>query len=187
MTRLTQSILKTLSIACIMGMALAAVPTGGALAAGEYDEGSPPVPGIGSHERLERAWLRLKEVYGHQADRLSRASEVIEKVQLLIAKAEEKGLDSSLVQAALEAFTAHIPRAQEIHTQGSAILAAHAGFDGSGEVTDPAAARETVSNLAQVVKDAHDAMEGTGISLREAIRALRELVRPGSGEIPPEP
>ncbi len=185
MIRLTPFILKILSITCILGMGLVVIPTGGALAAGKYEEGIPPLTEIGSHERLERAWLRLKEVYGHQADRLSRASEVIEKVQNLIDKADAKGLDTSLVQVALEAFSAHIPQAQEIHTQGTAILADHAGFDGSGGVTDPAAARETVSNLAQVVKDAHDAMEGTGISLREAIRALREAVRPGSGDIPP--
>ena len=185
MSHMTRLIFKILSIACTLGMALAVIPNGGALAASEYEEGFPPRDETHAHERLERAWVRLQETYGHQGDRLSRASEVIGKVQNLIDKADEKGLDTSLVQAALEAFTGHIPLAQEIHDQGSAILEGHAGFDEAGGVTNPEAARESVSSLAQVIKNAHDAMEGTGIALREAIRLLRETYQPGTRVDPP--
>ncbi len=108
---------------------------------------------------------------------LTQAEAVIDRVQALVDKANQKGLDTKAVQAALNAFSTVIPAAQTAHNRGTSILSSHAGFDSNGKVTDPAAAIETTQAMAQVLKDTRLAMNGTGRALRQAIREFRQANR----------
>jgi hypothetical protein len=140
-------------------------------------DGVVPVPARGN-ERLEQIWARAQTVFQRQGDRLAKADDFLAKAQPLIDRASQKGWDTSAVQAALNAFAAVIPAAQAAHDPGAAIKTSHNGFDADGNVTDRAAAIETVKSLGQVLKDTRAAMNGTGQALREAVKAFRNAHRP---------
>jgi hypothetical protein len=154
----------------VLAIALAALPFAGASAAALNGQTNPQP----DNTRLENLWARQQAVYQRQSDRLANASTFIARAQTLIDKASAKGWDTSAVQAALNALSAVIPAVQAAHAPGAAIIAAHAGFDASGTVTDRATAIATVKSLAQVFQDTHTAMDGTLKALYEAVKAFRQ-------------
>jgi ABC-type transporter Mla subunit MlaD len=81
------------------------------------------------------------------------------------------------VQTALDAFQAAVQDARPIINSANGIVTSHKGFDDSGKVTDRTQAIETVKELGQHLKDARAAMNGTGQTLRQAIKAFREAHR----------
>ena len=164
--------------ALVLAIGLAALPSTGASAAGLSDQTTPPAIQVADNPRLELAWARAQALYQREDTRLARSSDFINKAQVLIDKADQKGWDTSAVQAALDALASVIPAVQAAHAPGAAILASHAGFDENGHVTDRSAAIETLKALAQVLKDTRTAMDGTGRALREAVRAFRTAHHP---------
>jgi hypothetical protein len=178
--------------ALILALGFAALPIESTMAAEHQDDSNPPVnqPSVEGNpdpryqnnnrdgERLEQAWARMKTTYLRQGDRLSRAGEFITRAHSLIEKANQKGWDTSTVQAALGAFAAVIPAAQFAHNHGTAIIASHEGFDTDGKVTDRITAVETVKSLGLVIKNTRLAMNGTGQTLRQAVRTFRDSHRP---------
>jgi len=180
---LTALFKKVLLAALILGVVLSASPIAGAQAKGPAEDGKPP-SGERSNLRLEQAWARVQAAYQRQGDRLAKVDEVVGKVQTLISKANEKGWDTSAIQAALSAFQAAVSNASAIHANASGIIANHAGFDANGKVTDRAQAVETVKALRQALKDARDAMGGTGKALIEAIKAFIAAHRPAQSPAP---
>jgi hypothetical protein len=160
---------KTVFLALIAALGLAAMPFVSVFAAGENDPTTPP-PGQISNERLERVWARQLRIY----ERMGRTDDFVAKVQKLIDRAKANGKDVFAVQAALEAFEAAAKDAQPIYESAKGIINSHPGFDSNGKVTDPAQARETVKAMREKFKEIHDALNGTGKVLREAIRAFRQ-------------
>jgi hypothetical protein len=169
---------KVLLVVLLAALGLAAFPAAGASAAGPAEEGNPPRQI--DPARLEQAYARLVDWYTHQSTWMGKADANIARIQTLIAKATERGYDASAVQAALDAFTAVLPAARTYNQQAAGILAAHAGFDESGKVTDAAAAAETLRSLHAALQSAHQTMNGTGQALRDAIRAFRDANQPPS-------
>ncbi len=162
---------KTVLLALIAALGLAAMPFVSAFAAGEKDPTPPPAERRQiSSERLERVWARQLRIY----ERMGRADELTAKVQKLIDRAKTNGKDISAVQSALDAFEAAAKDAGPIYESANGIINSHPGFDSNGKVTDPAQARETVKAMRAKFKEIHDAMNGTGKALREAIRAFRQ-------------
>jgi hypothetical protein len=157
----------------VVGIGMAAIPFGTVSAASLEDPANPPVAQA-DHLRLERVWMREQLRFQREGFWLSQAQAVITHIQTLIDKASQKGLDTSEVQAALNAFSTVIPAAQAAHDKGTPIISNHAGFDASGKVTDPVTAVDTTQALAQVLKDTRLAMNGTGKALRQAIREFRQ-------------
>jgi hypothetical protein len=158
----------------VVGNGVAAIPFGTVSAASLDDPATPPVAQA-DHIRLERQWMREQLRFQREGFWLTQAQAVINRIQALIDKANQKGLDTSKVQAALDAFSTVIPTAQAAHNQGTPIISNHAGFDASGKVTDAVTAIETTQALAQVLKDTRLAMNGTGKALRQAIREFRQV------------
>jgi len=183
MFKITALFKKIVLAAMVLAVSLAALPFVSASAAGSNDPATPPANQSLSSFRLEQNWVREQATYQREDNRLDNASTFIAKVQVLINKAKGKGWDTSVVQAALDAFAAVIPAAKAVHAPGAAIIASHAGFDAAGKVTDRTAAIQTTKALAQVLKDTRSAMNGTGKALREAIRAFRDK-HPGSTNQP---
>jgi hypothetical protein len=169
----------------ILVIGLAVLPSTGVSAAGLQDETTPPANQPANYARLEHIWVRAQTAYQRQGDRLAKADEFIARVQSLIDRANQKGWDTSAVQAALNAVATVIPAVQAAHDPGAAIIASHSGFDANGKVTDRAAAVETVKALGQVLKDTRSAMNGTGRALREAIKAFRDAHRPAQAPAVP--
>ncbi len=169
----------------VLAIGLAAIPAVSASAAGLQDQTTPPANQPADNARVEQVWARAQSVYQRQTDRFTKADAFIVRAQSLIDKANQKGWDTSAVQAALNALAAVIPAAQAAHDPGAAIIASHNGFDANGKVTDRAAAVETVKALAQVLKDTRTAMDGTGMALREAVRAFRDAHQPAQAPTAP--
>jgi len=162
---------KTIFVALVIVLSLAATPFVSVFAAGKNDPTPPPAERRQiSNERLERVWARQLRLY----KRMGHIDELITKAQKLIDRVKANGKDVSALQAALDAFEAAVKAAQPSYESAKGIINSHQGFDSNGKVTDPAQARETVKALRAKFKEIHDAMDGTGKLLREAIRAFRQ-------------
>jgi len=159
---------KTIVLALLAALGLAALPFVNASAAGNYD---PSVPqGEVASERLERVWARQRRIYG----RMGRTDEFIEKIQKMIDRAKENGKDVSDVQSALEAFKSAAKEVQPTCESIKGIINSHPGFDSNGKVTDTEKAKETVRAMHEKFKEIHRIMNGTGKALRQAIRDFRQ-------------
>jgi hypothetical protein len=162
---------KTILLALVAALGLAAMPFIRVSAAGANDPTPPPQPaGQIRTERLEQVWARQLRVY----DQMGRTDEFIERVQKLIDRAKANGKDVSAVQAALDAFKAAARDAQPIYEGIKGIINSHQGFDSNGKVIDPEKAKETVQAMHEKFREIRDAMNGTGKALHEAIKAFRE-------------
>jgi hypothetical protein len=166
MFKLTSMFKKTALVVLVLALGLAVFPVMGASAAGLNAQPD--------NTRVERVWMREQVLFNREGARLANANVFTTRAQSLINKANQKGWDTSSVQAALNALSAVIPAAQAAHNPGSAIIASHAGFDANGKVTDRTTAIATAKSLAQVLKDTRTAMNGTGKALRAAIKAFRD-------------
>jgi hypothetical protein len=189
MTKITSFLSKALLIVTLAVMALAGLPAGTVFAAGLQDD---PQPGRGRDyiPRLERIFEHQQDRYDHQTQLLERVPTFIDRIQSLIDRATEKGYDPSAVQAALDAFSAAIPAAQAAHDQAGALIAAHAGFDDKGKVTDARTALQTVKDVHDAFRTFVDTLLPQFISLRQAIHAfidknnLRGQLRPEATAAP---
>src|SRR6266540_2472671 len=153
---------KTILLALVAALGLAAMPFVSVSAAGEYDP-TPPPQGKISNERLERVWARQLRIY----ERMGHTDEFIARVQKLIDRAKENGKDVSAVQAALDAFAAKAKDAQPVYESIKGIINSHQGFDENGKVTDPAKAKETIQSMHEKLKEIRETMDGAGKALRE--------------------
>lgn len=177
---------KYLLVVLVLGLGLLALPTAGVSAAGLTDEPPPPAEGE-DYTRLETAYTRLSEWYTHQTNWMDKAEANIARIQTLIDKALARGIDTSALQAALNAFAADYPEARPYNLQAGEILAAHAGFDAGGKVTNPEQAVETLRSLHTALQTAYETMGGanhTGKALMEAVKAFIEANRPSPAPAP---
>ncbi|MFH2103057.1 MAG: hypothetical protein ABIJ39_06840 [Chloroflexota bacterium] len=177
MSKISVLLKKVLLVLLIAGIGLSAMPITSVAASGLADEADPPRQQMET-ARITQAYARLVEWYNRQSSWMDQSDAIIARVQNLIDQATARGLDASAVQAALNAFAAAVPNAKVYNQQAGAIVASHPGFDDSGNVTDPRQAIETVRSLHQALKTAHDTMNGTGMALKEAIKAFIEANRP---------
>jgi septal ring factor EnvC (AmiA/AmiB activator) len=171
------SIFKKLFLMTIaMGMVLAAFPAT-SFAAPLRADPTPRAP-RDINGRLERIFARQQQQVEHQAQFLDRVDDLASRIQNLIDKAKEKGLDTSAVQAALDAFKAGLPAAQTAHQKVADLIAAHTGFDGQGKVIDSGQALDTVQAISQSNNDFREAILEPGKALRDAIRNFRQANPP---------
>ena len=186
MKKFTTLFKKTILVALIAAMALAALPVTSAYASDLNDPADPPAgDGTGrSGERLKHAWVRLQRAYERQGRMLDRADTMAEKIQNLIDRMEENGKDVVALQAALDAFEDAIKDAHPIYEGAKGIINSHKGFDDDGKITDREKAVETVKDLGSMLKEIRGIVDEPGKALREAIRAFRDANRPAdaSGE-----
>jgi hypothetical protein len=165
---------KIVLFVVITALGLAVLPVTGAAAAGLNDPAVLPPAGQQEYPRIERIWDREQKRYDRQGALLDKAVTLVTRVQALLDKAAQKGLDVSAIQAALDAFQQAIPAAQAAHEPGAVIIRTHSGFNANGEVQDRDKALETIRALQQVLKDTRIAMDGTGWALWQAIREWRQ-------------
>jgi len=176
--------MKVFLVGTILSLGFLSFPVLGAHAAGLNDQTTPPAPTQQTSTRLQAAWSRVQKTYQTQGAMLTKAASQVSKAQALIDKANEKGWDTSAVQAALTAFQSALQTAQSVHDGGASIISAHAGFDASGNVVDPTQAKATIQALRQVNQNTRSAMDGTGKALIAAIKALRQDHRPTTPATP---
>ena len=136
---------------------------------------STPAP---PNDRLQNAWQREQTIYARLGRFFDGADGRLAKAQGLIDKARGKGKDVSALQAALDAFSAAVKYARPIYAGGKGIVAAHKGFDSSGNVVDAGQALQTVLDLRTKLKDVRDMLVAPGKALRDAVQAFRQANHP---------
>ena len=124
----------------------------------------------------EQAWLT-----GQQAN-LDKSAGVVSDVQNLISVAQANNLKTGLLSGVLSGFQAKTDKAQAAHASAEAILAAHAGFDDSGDVTNVGEATKTIKDAGKALMDAHNFLSTSTKTLLAAVDAWRILnhVNPAS-------
>ena len=170
---------KTVLIALVAALALAALPVTSAHASGLYDPADPPAEETRLRDkRLERIWAHMQRVYERQGHMLEHADRLVEHIQNLIDRLEENGKDVTALQAALDAFEDALREAHSVYESATRIIDAHAGFDVGGNVTDREKAIETVRELGEKLKEIRQIVGEPGKALREALKAFRDARRP---------
>ncbi|MGD8404345.1 MAG: hypothetical protein PVJ21_11840 [Anaerolineales bacterium] len=173
---------KTVLVALVATLALAALPVTSVFASGINDPETPPVDTAHlTDERLERVWIRMQRVYERQGYRLDRADIVIERVQNLSDRLEENGVDVTALQVALGTFEEALKDAHPIYESAKGIINAHPGFDADGNVTDHEKAIDTVKDLGEKLKEVRKTINEPGKALHEALKAFRDVHRPADG------
>jgi hypothetical protein len=130
--------------------------------------------------KVEQQRLKLQDA------RLKRATEYAAKIDSLIAKLKAKGKDTAALEQAVSTFRAGIEQARAEWQLASDILAAHAGFDAAGKVTNADEARTTLKDAHGHMEQAHTIARGAYKSLRAAIVAYRKANREVKEPVAPE-
>ena len=171
---------KSLIVAAIAAMGLSALPFVNAYAQSANPPGTP-APGQPSNDRLQKAWTKAQTVYAQIGKILDNANTAISKIQTKLDDAKAKGKDVSSVQTALDAFSAAVKNVQPIYADLQTIIQSHAGFDASGNVTDPTQAFQTVQDFRSKSMEIRQAgVREAGKALREAMQAFRQANQPAT-------
>ena len=125
-------------------------------------------------DKLSKAFAAEKTWLDKQQTAIEKSDKVVTKVEEFIDKAAAKGLDVTVLENALAAFTAAMPAVRTEHQNADSILSAHAGFDANGEVTDRPAARETVKDARRALGEAHMTMTQAFWALRDAVEEWKD-------------
>lgn len=158
--------LAALALACLGALIL--VPGRPAAAAPAVDEA--PL--------LEQLYQRVVYALGGQQMSLDIAATVIEQVQGWIDRLDERGEDTTALQAALDAYQVSVSEAQGQHDSAAAILAAHAGFDDDGHVTNRVDAWQTVRSATRELRSAGQTLHTAAQTLRQVAADWRADHRP---------
>ena len=125
---------------------------------------------VADYTRLEEAFARLNEWYAIQDANVGKAYNAIARIEEVLARGEELGIDTSPIQALMPDLYAAVDRAAAAHTSASDILSSHAGFDSNGGVVDPQQALETC-------RAAHESLAAGRDSLLQARESVHEIIR----------
>lgn len=174
MKKITSMFKKTILVALVAALTVAALPLTGVFAAPAQDPSTPPAEGERSGFKLERLWLRATQGVERFGKLIERSDTMTEKMQALLDKAKANGKDVAAVQAALDAYIHAVDEAGPMYEEATAIVATHAGFDDAGKVTDFEQAKSTLKDLGAQLKDLREQIGLPGKALREAIKAFRE-------------
>lgn len=178
--------------AVLAGLTVFAFPAQ-ATAAPLLQEETPPAPqnpGQIQNQRkdtLERIYQRELRFLEHINFDLSRISKISDRVDILISKLQERGIDPAPVQAALNEFIQQANSAAAPRDQAAAILAEHNGFNPQGKVTNVQDAAQTVRSAGALLRDAHRTFHDALHNLRVTIRDLVGRYLPKQAATPPNP
>lgn len=155
-------------------LVFAALPVTSAYAADD----DPPMPG---DERLERLWARQVRMFERTGNAFEDTEDHIARFQEMIDKADEKGLDTAVLQDALDAYQDALNDSRPDYEALGELIDAHEGFDDEGNVTDSEQAYVTVQEVREQAQALKEAMGDSFKALREAIKAFREENKPAEG------
>lgn len=176
---------KTILVALIAALALAALPLTGASAAGQYDPPTPPAAGQGpSNERMENTWQKMLKGYERLGRLSDKSDELFARADKLIAALKAMGADTAELEAALADFEQAVQQAKPIYESCKGIVASHKGFDENGKVTDAAQAIQTLGDLGSKLREIRDSLESKGKILADLLKPIRDAFRPAPTSTP---
>jgi hypothetical protein len=185
---------KGIALALVSGLVIVGSLVGGSVALAANDDAlldTPPgTPGPFQQLReqaLENFYQRIQLAAQEQQLRITFANQVADSVQAWITTLKSSGKDTSTLETALADFKSKVASAQTAHNQATSVLSTHAGFDGSGKVTDAELARKTLQDARDDLRTAHQSLQDGTIELRRAVRDFRQKNRPDKGQTPTAP
>ncbi len=125
-------------------------------------------------DRLENLLKREQIVLTNQQERLALSNQIVTTAQTWISKLQAQGKDVAALQSALTAFQSGLAQAQGSFNTAQNALNAHAGFDGSGKVTDKAQALQTLIAAGQAERQFHLTITQATINFRQAVQQYRQ-------------
>jgi hypothetical protein len=155
-------------------IALVAVGMSSGSASAAPAKPTPPIPANAALSRtykLQQDRLKLQDV------RLKNAGQYAGKIDELIAKLKAKGQDTAALEQAVAAFRSEIAKARAEWQAAGTTLAAHAGFDAAGKVTNADQARATLKDAHSHMEQAHTIAHAAYTQLHAAITAYRKAHR----------
>ncbi|MCJ7512652.1 MAG: hypothetical protein MUO23_06735 [Anaerolineales bacterium] len=145
------------------------------------DDSTPPPPsGQRAGQQLEACLDRLGEWHSAQEQNLGRAADATQRIEDMIEKAQSLGIDTSEAEALLAQAVSLLAAADGHHDDASAILEAHKGSDGNGEVIDREQAGDTCRTGRDALANGRDSLQdlrGIGRDLRALARMWRQTYR----------
>ena len=142
--------------------------------------------GADGNARLERAYARQQQWLTIQSTRFDRIAERITRLEDLIARLQEQGLDTAPLETALAAFQTAVSDARVDHDTATQTLATHAGFDDQGKVTDRDLALQTLESAGASLDDCRDTLNEANEALRIALADFRQQ-HPPKDQPTPQP
>ena len=158
----------------VAAVLFAAMPIPAAYAQGPLDVPTPTAPGVPTEDRLERVWGRQQIAHDRLGVMFDHVEWRLSQGQQLIDRAKANGKDVTAIQNALDAFSQAVQQARPIYESTTGIIAAHQGFDASGQVTDISKAEGTVRDMAEKLREIRSLLRDPAKALRDSIRAFRE-------------
>ena len=123
--------------------------------------------------RLELAFNREKSIVNRIGEAVNNFDMITGNVQKLLDKAKSSGKDISAVQTAFNAFKTAFQTGKPYYEQANTIIAAPAGFDSNGKVTDAAKAKATVKSLRDALQQYSSNVKTARLAMRDAVRNFR--------------
>jgi len=191
MSRLKKALTNALPACLALAVLFAALPPAVVSAASPAEPTPPPAGEIHSasdlaaregfrKRALERIYSRQQDKLARQDARLERAAETNTRVESLIERIRERGLDPAPIVSALAEFNSGIADARRNNLKARAILTIHAGFDDNGQVIQFAEARETVGSAGTYLHSTADSLNTAVRGLVQALRNFWQENRPES-------
>jgi hypothetical protein len=175
MTKIALLLKKAVLTMAVAALGLAALPVPSVYAAGQYDN---PTPASDRSQftdaQLARIWANQQRVYDRQGRILDRAGRIAIRAQQLIDRLKEQGVDTTSLQAALDAFKGGIEETRQVQQSAQEIITSHQGFDSVGQVSNHDQAMQTVKDLGQQLREFRSTLGEPGKALRDALSAFRE-------------
>jgi hypothetical protein len=134
---------------------------------------TPAAAGARADKRLEKLFQAAQKLLDHQAKNLEQANKFGANVADRIAKMKAAGKDTTTIEAALTQFQTNVTQAQQKHDSAATVIAAHAGFDANGQVTDRAAARATLKDAGGPLREARRMIAQALKTVKDALKDLR--------------
>ena len=126
-------------------------------------------------ERLEAFLERLNEWYAIQDENLGKANQAIARIEELLVKAEQHGIDVTAIEALMPDLYAAVGRAESAHATAGAVLDEHAGFNGGGKVKDRQQAIETLRSARSSLDSAKNSLLETRDIVQHIIEIAKDL------------
>lgn len=130
-------------------------------------------PGENLDNLLARGYARLQTAGTNVQERLDRAAEIVTRGEEWIARLQEEGVDTAVLEEALTTYQDHLATAQALADTGNQILDEHAGFDDDGHVINRQEAIHTLRQSGRNLRDSHRRLRDATIDLRRTVNDFR--------------
>lgn len=169
---------KTILVALVAALTLAAFPLAGVSAAGQDETPAPPANERRlSNERIEKIWRQQLKGYERLGRLSDKSDEMFARADQIVAALKGMGADTAELEVALADFGDAVEQAKPIYESCEGIVNSHEGFDADGKVTDAGQAIQTIGDLGFKLREIRDSLKSKGKTLADLLKPIRDAFR----------